>query len=108
MYEILLIEAKNDYKMMERVLSCWEMWDLGRPRGLHKGIIRFHINNNNIIMVGNSSIYAKTHLPKGVIPIKVSKVKRLPSIYAKSQMASYRSKFRKLNVCQHEYTYEWI
>ncbi|XP_068751862.1 protein O-linked-mannose beta-1,2-N-acetylglucosaminyltransferase 1-like [Montipora capricornis] len=66
------MKVLNDYETWLKVASCLHMWDLD-SRGFHKGMWRFWLKKNHILVVGCPFSEYCSYKPENVTPVYISK-----------------------------------
>jgi beta-1,2-N-acetylglucosaminyltransferase len=69
------MEKHNDYGTWMEIAKCYHLWDLD-ARGFHKGLWRFWINGNHLMVIGVPFSPYRKYKPDNVTPIKLQKPKK--------------------------------
>ncbi|XP_064386754.1 protein O-linked-mannose beta-1,2-N-acetylglucosaminyltransferase 1-like [Halichondria panicea] len=75
-YVIFIAMAKeNDFDNWMKLATCFHLWDLD-ARGFHKGVWRFWLKGNQVMVVGHPySLYSSRHKPSDVQPLTLANTK---------------------------------
>lgn len=70
------MESEKDFDHWMKLSTCFHLWDLD-ARGFHKGLWRFWLKGNHILVVGHPySPYSSKYKPSGVSALKLAPPKR--------------------------------
>ncbi|KNC71780.1 hypothetical protein SARC_15674 [Sphaeroforma arctica JP610] len=69
------------FKNLEKLISCFKMWDLGKARCYYKNVLRGFYGSRHLILAGTKSPWAKKYKNPDdhAVRINVDRKKRMPS-----------------------------